>query len=60
MESFTGVLGDNCGPDGQLVMDGAGNLYGTMYCDGQFGFGSVFELTPSGNGQWTYISLHEF
>lgn len=60
MDSFTGVLGDNCGPYGQLVMDGAGNLYGTTYCDGQFGFGSVFELTPSGNGQWTYISLHDF
>ena len=40
-------------------MDGAGNLYGTTFCDGAKGAGSVFKLTPSG-GSWTYTSLHDF
>ncbi len=40
-------------------MDGVGNLYGTTYCDGAYGYGNVFKLTPSGAG-WTYTSLHDF
>ena len=40
-------------------MDASGNLYGTTFADGQYGFGSVFELTRSG-GSWTYHSLHDF
>jgi len=56
--------GDSGGPRGALVTDGAGNLYGTTEIDpgnggGTF-LGSVFELTPSGDGTWTYTSLHGF
>ena len=35
-------------PDTELVRDGAGNLYGTTVQGGDFGGGTVFELTPSG------------
>jgi uncharacterized repeat protein (TIGR03803 family) len=55
--SFTG--GDRCGPVGNLVMDGAGSLYGTTVCDGANQTGTVFKLTPSG-GSWNYTSLHDF
>lgn len=55
--SFTG--NEFCGPWGPLVMDRAGSLYGTTYCDGANGAGNVFKLTPSGGG-WTYTSLHDF
>ena len=48
-----------CGPQGNLVLDGAGNLYGTTACDGMHNMGSVFKLTHSG-GSWTYTSLHDF
>jgi len=44
---------------GKLLMDTAGNLYGTTYGDGLYGAGSAFKLTPS-NGAWTYTSLHDF
>jgi uncharacterized repeat protein (TIGR03803 family) len=52
-------LQGTCGPYGGLVMDSAGNLYGTTRNDGVYGQGSVFKLTPSVGG-WTYTSLHDF
>jgi len=52
--------GDNYyGPAGTLVMDAAGNLYGTTYQDGANLCGSVFKLTPT-NGGWAYTNLHDF
>lgn len=47
------------GPTADLVIDSAGNLYGTTCTDGAFGYGAVFKLSPSGGG-WTYTSLHDF
>ena len=47
------------GPEDKLVMDAAGNLYGTTFSDGAYDAGSVFKLTPSSDG-WTYTSLHDF
>jgi len=47
------------GPFAALIMDAAGNLYGTTVSDGSLGNGNVFELTPSGGG-WTYTDLHDF
>jgi uncharacterized repeat protein (TIGR03803 family) len=44
---------------GSLIMDRAGDLFGVTNSDGQYGFGSVFELIPS-NGSWTYKSLYDF
>ena len=55
--SFSGQ-GD-CGPGATLTMDGAGNLYGTTYCDGIYNNGSVFKLSNTQNG-WVYTSLHDF
>jgi uncharacterized repeat protein (TIGR03803 family) len=47
------------GPIAKLVMDAAGNLYGTTRDRGAYAYGSVFELAPSNRG-WTYTSLHDF
>jgi uncharacterized repeat protein (TIGR03803 family) len=47
------------GPQANMTMDAAGNLYGTTYKDGAYGSGSAFRLTPS-NGGWTYTDLHDF
>jgi uncharacterized repeat protein (TIGR03803 family) len=47
------------GPTSALVMDAAGNLYGTTLYAGAYGFGNVFKLARSMNG-WTYRSLYDF
>ncbi|HWA90598.1 MAG TPA: choice-of-anchor tandem repeat GloVer-containing protein [Rhizomicrobium sp.] len=58
--------GDNCGltggdPDGGLVADAAGNLYGATSIDGVHGRGTVFELSPRGaTGKYTFRTLYHF
>jgi uncharacterized repeat protein (TIGR03803 family) len=44
-------------PAGGLIMDSAGNLYGTTAFGGTADGGIVFELSPSGDG-WTYSTLY--
>ncbi|HEX4159802.1 MAG TPA: choice-of-anchor tandem repeat GloVer-containing protein [Rhizomicrobium sp.] len=39
---------DGSGPVSSLVMDKAGNLYGTTYQGGAYSLGTVFKITPSG------------
>ena len=58
LHSFSGTEGRE-GPIAGLTMDANGNLYGTTFLDGAFGFGNVFKLTKS-NGSWNYASLHDF
>jgi uncharacterized repeat protein (TIGR03803 family) len=65
--SFDGVAdADGAAPFAGLIMDTAGNLYGTTTgggvsgCGGlQDGCGAVFKLSPSGTG-WTESILHSF
>lgn len=54
-----GAPGAGQGPEGSMILDSAGNLYGTASSGGAYGFGAVFKLSP-GNGGWTYTSLHDF
>lgn len=56
--SFAG-LKDGEYLDTDLVMDAAGNLYGSTVRGGDFGGGTVFELSPSGSG-WTHTVLYSF
>ena len=56
---------DLCHPQGSLVFDASGNLYGTGYWGGStkcviHGCGGVFELTPNPDGSWTESVLHRF
>lgn len=52
---------DGKGPfSGSLIFDAAGNLYGTTFEGGEYGFGTVFKLTPGANGTWTETLLYEF
>ncbi len=45
---------------GRLNMDAAGNLYGTTGYGGANGVGTVFELSPKGDGTYTFSILHSF
>jgi len=47
-------------PNGNLVLDAAGNVYGTTYSGGAYLWGTVFELIPSPDGTWTEKVLHSF
>jgi uncharacterized repeat protein (TIGR03803 family) len=55
--SFSGQDGNE--PEGGVISDAKGNLYGTTTLGGKYGDGTVFELTPS-NGKWTEKVLHSF
>ena len=50
-------------PEGTLTFDSAGNLYGTTVYGGVYGLtgpGTVFELSPNGNGGWNESVLYNF
>lgn len=47
--TFRGLTaGDGAAPFASLIMDKAGNLYGTTYAGGAYGYGTIFKLTPAG------------
>ena len=58
---------DGVYPEGGLTLDAAGNLYGTTYYGGAnsktcapVSCGTVFQLKPGSNGDWTEKVLHNF
>jgi uncharacterized repeat protein (TIGR03803 family) len=60
LHSFSGDGQDGVQPYSSLVMDSAGNLYGTTYAGGAYNLGTVFELHPNAGGNWTETILHSF
>jgi uncharacterized repeat protein (TIGR03803 family) len=63
LHSFCSLSGctDGAGPDGSLMFDQAGNLYGTTAGGGSnYLWGTVFQLTPNHSGGWTESVLHSF
>lgn len=60
--SFCRQIGctDGTTPYGSLVLDPAGNLYGTTFQGGVYGGGIVFRLTPHTNGEWIETVVHSF
>jgi uncharacterized repeat protein (TIGR03803 family) len=55
LHSFGSRESDGVGP-GELIRDSAGNLYGNTVQGGQFGSGTIFELSKSG-GETTLYSF---
>ena len=47
-------------PNGGLIFDAAGNIYGTCHEDGTYGWGTVYKLTQNPDGTWIETALHEF
>jgi uncharacterized repeat protein (TIGR03803 family) len=66
LHNFFYLSSDGTAPHAGLVFDSAGNLYGTTYGGGANSGGStspggtVYELSPSTGGAWTYQLLYSF
>jgi uncharacterized repeat protein (TIGR03803 family) len=60
LHSFNNNGTDGIKPPAGLIFDAAGNLYGTTRYGGTYGYGTVFELTPTAGGGWTETVLHSF
>jgi hypothetical protein len=73
LHSFKGItngqqVGDGANPNGGLVLDGKGAVYGTTYIGGYNcphnsgnGCGTLFKLTPwKEGGRWTEKIMHRF
>jgi uncharacterized repeat protein (TIGR03803 family) len=52
--------GDGQNSTADLVLDAAGNLYGTTVYGGANDAGTVFKLTPNPDGSWTETVLYSF
>jgi uncharacterized repeat protein (TIGR03803 family) len=50
---------DGSTPQGPLVVDTAGNLYGMATSYGKTNSGMIYEVSPNG-GRWTFKVLHNF
>jgi uncharacterized repeat protein (TIGR03803 family) len=60
LHDFSGNGKDGSRPPVGLILDAAGNLYGTTTDGGTYGDGTVFELMPTTGGGWTENVLHNF
>ena len=60
LHNFGDGANDGQIPLAGLIIDAAGNLYGTTLYGGTDDIGTVFELTPEADGSWTEKVLHSF
>lgn len=65
--SFPSLGSNGANPDGGLIFDSAGNMYGVTELGGQticsrstYGCGVVYEMSPNGTGGWTQTPLYAF
>ncbi len=57
IHQFNGMDGGD--PYSGVIRDSRGNLYGTTANDGPYGYGTVYQLSPSGSG-WIINLLYSF
>lgn len=57
--AFAGSNSGHLGPQGGVLLDGLGNLWGTTNGEGAHGFGSIFKLTPL-RWSWIYTDVYDF
>lgn len=57
--SFTGAS-DGSGPYSGVILDKAGNVYGTTNFGGANSYGTIFELVRQSNGSYAFSVLHDF
>ncbi len=60
IHAFSGQSADGCFPEGGVILDSEGNLYGTTAACGTHNRGSVYQLSPRGDGTWAATTLYSF
>lgn len=60
LHNFVGGTTDGEWSNSGLIVDGKGNLYGVTQSGGASNYGTVFELSPTSDGSWTYNLIYEF
>lgn len=62
LHHFDAASLDGTLPNGAMVRDSAGSIYGETFSGGKCGYGVVYKLTPPAKASqpWGYASLHEF
>jgi uncharacterized repeat protein (TIGR03803 family) len=60
IHTFAGTPTDGGMPEGTLVLDNAGSLYGTTEAGGAHNYGTVYKLSGSNQGTWTQKILYSF
>ena len=60
IHTFSQAAGDGGNPAGSVVLDAAGNIYGTTSHGQIGGCGIVYELSPTKSGGWKETILHKF
>ena len=58
--NFGSTATDASSPLAGVILDSQGNLYGTTDSGGDNGFGTVYELSPNGDGTWSEQILYSF
>jgi len=51
---------DGANPNGGLISDSAGNLYGVTEYGGTYNYGTVYKLTPQTGGGYSETALYNF
>jgi uncharacterized repeat protein (TIGR03803 family) len=51
---------DGATPFASLVVDSSGNLYGTTYDGGEYGYGTAYKLSQQANGSWIESVIRSF
>lgn len=51
---------DGANPASGLILDRVGSIYGTTRVGGEYGDGTVYELTPATGGAWSEAVLYSF
>jgi uncharacterized repeat protein (TIGR03803 family) len=60
LHTFTSAKNDGGYPRAGLIFDRAGNLYGTTSKGGSTNGGTVYELKPTGSGEWSLSVVYSF
>ena len=60
VHSFPSANGDGAWPNAGVILDAAGNVYGTTAGGGSASGGTVFKLTPGAKNKWNETVLYNF